>query len=39
MLVCRFSFEAYGKNVREKKTKCSLKTAKVLFDVDGHVLT
>ena len=27
MLGCRFSFEAYAKNVREKATKCSLKTA------------
>ena len=27
------------KNVREKATKCSLKTTKVLMDADGHVLT
>ena len=27
MLGCRFYFEAYAKNVREKATKCSLKTA------------
>ena len=26
MLGCRFSFEAYTKNVREKASKCSLKT-------------
>ena len=27
------------KNVREKATKCSLKTAEVLLNTDGHVLT
>ena len=39
MLGCRFSFEAYKKNVREKATKCSLKTTEVVLDADGHVLT
>ena len=39
MLDCRFSFEAYAKNLREKATKCTLKTAEVLLDADGHVLT
>ena len=34
-----FDFEAYAKNVREKGTKCSLKTAEVLLDVGGHMLT
>ena len=39
MLGCRFSFKAFAKNVREKATKCSIKTTDVLFDADGHVLT
>ena len=39
MLGCRFSFEAYAKNVREKVTKFSLETTEVLLDADGHVLT
>ena len=39
MLGCRFSFEAYAKDVREKMTKCSLKTTEVLLDADGHMLT
>ena len=39
MLDCRFSFEAYAKNVREKVTKFSLETTEVLLDADGHVLT
>ena len=39
MLGCRFSFVAYSKNVREKATKCSLKTTDVLLDADKHVLT
>ena len=38
MLDCRFSFKAYAKNLREKATKCTLKTAEVLLDADGHVL-
>ena len=38
MLDCRFSFEAYAKNLREKATNCTLKTAEVLLDADGHVL-
>ena len=33
MLGCRVSFEAYAKSVREKVTKCSLKTAEVLLDI------
>ena len=37
MLGCRFNFEAYAKNVREKATKCSLKT--IELDADGNVLT
>ena len=36
---CWFSLEAYGKNVREKTTKCSLKTTEVLFHADGYVPT
>ena len=39
MLDCRFGFEEYAKNLREKATKCTLKTAEVLLDADGHVLT
>ena len=31
--------KAYAKNVKEKTTKCSLKTAEVLLDADGDVLT
>ena len=36
MLDCRFSFEAYTKNVRENGTQCFLKTSEVLLDADGH---
>ena len=36
---CRFSFEVYAENVREKATKCSLETTEVLLDPDGNVLT
>ena len=39
MLGCRFSFKAYAKMVREKATKCSLKTTEFLLGTDGHVLT
>ena len=39
MFDCRFSFEAYVKNVREKVAKCSLKATEVLCDADGHLLT
>ena len=39
MLGSRFSFKAHAKNIREKATKCSLKTAEVLLDADGNVLT
>ena len=39
MLGCRFNFEAYAKNAREKTTKDSLKTTEVLLDADGHVPT
>ena len=28
----------YTKNIKEKSTKCSLKTTDVLLDPDGHVL-
>ena len=38
MLGCRFNFEAYAENIREKATKCSLKTTEALLDADGHVL-
>ena len=34
MLGCKFSFKTYAKNVREKATKCSLKTTEVLLDAD-----
>ena len=30
-----FSFEAYAKIMKEKATKCSLKTTEVLLDADG----
>ena len=36
MLDCRFSFEAYTKNVRENGTQCFLKTSEVLLVADGH---
>ena len=39
MLGCRFSFQTYAKKLREKATKCSLKTSEVLLDADEHVLT
>lgn len=39
LLSCTFSFEAYVKNVREKATKCFLKTNEVLVYADGHVFT
>ena len=39
MLGCRFGFEAYAKNVREKTAKCSLKTTEVLLHADGHEIT
>ena len=39
MLGCRFNSKAYAKKVREKATKCSLKTDEVLVDVDGHMHT
>ena len=39
MLGCRFSFEAYAKNVREKAIKCSLKTIVVRLGADGHLYT
>ena len=39
MLGCRFSFEVYSKNVREKATKCSLKSTDALLSADGHVVT
>ena len=39
MLGCRLSFEAYAESVREKATRCSLKTTEVLLDADGHLLT
>ena len=35
MLGCKFSFKVYAKRVREKATKCFLKTN----DADGHVMT
>ena len=39
MLGCRFNFEAYAKNVREKATKCFLKTVEILSNADGQVVT
>ena len=36
MLGWRFSFEVYAKNVKEKATKCYLKTTGILLDADGH---
>ena len=39
ILGCRFSFEAYAENVRQKTTKNSLKTTKILLAAGGHVLT
>ena len=39
ILGCRFSFEAYPKNVREKAIKYSLKIIEILLNADGHVLT
>ena len=33
----KFSFEGYAKNVREKPTKCSLKTTHVLLDAGGDI--
>ena len=36
MLWRRFSFEAYAINVREKATKCSVKTTEVLLGLDAH---
>ena len=38
MLGCRFCFELYAKNIREKTTKCSLKTKDILLDADGMCL-
>ena len=32
---CRFSFETYAKIMKQKATKCSLKTTEVLLDADG----
>ena len=39
MLIYRFSYKAYAKNVKEKATKCSLNNIVVLLDADGNVLT
>ena len=39
MLGCRFIFNTYTKNVREKSTKNFLKTTEILMNADGHVLT
>ena len=39
MMGCRFNFKACARNIREKTTKCSLKTTEVLIDAYGHVLT
>ena len=38
MLGYRFSFVAYLKNIRDKATKCYLKTTEILLDADEHVL-
>ena len=32
MLDCRFSFGAYAENLREKATKCLLKTTEILLN-------
>ena len=37
MLGCRFSFEAYVKNVRQAD-KCSAKTTELVLDADGHFI-
>ena len=34
MLSCRFNFEAYAKNVKEKSTKGCLETTEILLDAD-----
>ena len=39
MLSCRFNFEAYAKNVREKVTKCPIKITEVLLEADESVFT
>ena len=39
ILGCRLNVEAYEKSVREKTTKCSLKTIEILLNADEHVLT
>ena len=36
MIGCRFSFEVYAKNVREKVTKSSFITTEVILDADGY---
>ena len=38
MLGCRFNVREYEKNVRQKKTKCSLKTTEVLLLVDEDMV-
>ena len=38
VLGCRFNFEVYSKNVREKAIKCFLKPAEAILDANGHVL-
>ena len=38
MLGCRFSFEAHGKNLREKATKRSFKTTEILLDADIYFI-
>ena len=39
ILSCRFTFNAYAKIIREKTTKCSLKTAEILLHADGLMNT
>ena len=34
ILSCRFNFEAYAKNVKEKSTKGCLETTEILLDAD-----
>ena len=38
MLGCKFSFEAYAKNVKKETTKFSLKFPEVLLDADGNLV-
>ena len=39
ILGCRFTLEAYAKNIKENATNFSLKTTELLLDADRQVLT